>query len=82
MTGNRVFADKFNIRIKMISYGVLVASNSVSVLTKNGKVHTIDIEKKTMWILEWCVYKEGQMSLQPPFCCSNLKLLMDVRVGP
>ena len=48
VTGNRVFADKFNIRIKMISYGVLVASNSVSVLTKNGKVHTIDIEKKTM----------------------------------
>ena len=48
VTGNTVFADKFNIRIKMISYGVLVASNSVSVLTKNGKAHTIDIEKKTM----------------------------------
>ena len=35
--GNRVFTDKFNIKIKMISYGVLVASNSVSVLTEIGK---------------------------------------------
>ena len=80
--GNKVFADKFNIRIKMISYRVLVASNSVSILTKIGKVHTETWRRKLCEDWNDVSTRNVKCHWQPPFCCSNLKLLMDVRVGP
>ena len=80
--GNKVFADKFNTRIKMISYRVLVASNSVSILTKIGKVHTETWRRKLCEDWNDVSTRNVKCHWQPPFCCSNLKLLMDVRVGP